>query len=270
MESALVPEPDNDVARYEEGLASLQRRMWRLFIGACMLSLIVIYVLVMVVWHRQNSRALVVCLASLLVWSGAVTVYAFHSLHAYASQIKDELARKTFTDEITQVFNIRYLQRRLEEERSRVDRHGGTAAVLYIDLDHFKQVNDTHGHHVGNVVLRELANRMASQLRVCDVLGRVGGDEFVVLLPHTDQRGAKVVADRLVRAVADYSLETGDQGTISFVRTSVGVAVYPDDGDTMESVVKAADAAVYEAKARGGNMACLAGAPAGAGDARSA
>ncbi|MDP6438897.1 MAG: GGDEF domain-containing protein, partial [Candidatus Brocadiia bacterium] len=120
------------------------------------------------------------------------------------------------------------------------------------------QVNDNFGHQVGNAVLRGLAGAMRDQARTCDVVGRVGGDEFLALLPQTDLDQAEVLADRLRATVADYRADVGGGGTVDFVRASFGVAVYPTNGDSMESVISAADVAAYEAKKLGGNRACVA------------
>jgi len=248
-----------DLARFQEELTSVEGKMRRIFVGACILSVIVFALIVATALRGASAeRRFLPCLAALFLWSGVVTAYAFYSLSMFTQHIKAELARKTFVDEITQVLNFRYLDRRLAQEHARVRRHGGSTSVLYIDLDHFKLVNDRYGHHLGNMVLQQIAEEMARQVRASDVVGRAGGDEFMVLLPHATREQAKVVADRLVKSVRDYRLILGDRGVVDFVRASVGVAAFPADGDSMETVVSAADAAVYEAKRCGGDMARLA------------
>ncbi|MGD2174485.1 MAG: GGDEF domain-containing protein, partial [Candidatus Brocadiaceae bacterium] len=114
------------------------------------------------------------------------------------------------------------------------------------------------GHPVGNIVLEQVAGTMAQRVRSCDVLGRVGGDEFLAVLPQTDRREAYVLAERLREAVEGYVLEIEDGHVIDFIRVSIGVAAYPVNGETMENVVTAADNAVYQSKDEGGNRVSLA------------
>ena len=161
-----------DLARFDEGLTAVQKKMSRILNGACFLNVIIILLMVVVISTKRSSvEGIVISLASLLLWSGVVTAYSFHSLHLFAQQIKNQLARSAFVDELTSVFNFRYLDRRLAEESDRVKRYGSTAAILYVDLDHFKQVNDQYGHHLGNVVLRQIAATLSENIRGSDVLG---------------------------------------------------------------------------------------------------
>jgi len=252
-----------ELAEFDPGLAQVQKKMWRIFIGACVLSLILILLLLALILTEQAfRRTLLILLTALLLWSGMVTVYAFHSLHLFAQQIRNQLARRVFVDGLTDVFNFHYLECRLRQEQERVRRYGGSTAILYVDLDRFKEVNDSYGHHIGNLVLKGIAAGMAGKVRGSDALGRVGGDEFVVILPHANRDEAMTVAHNLTECVAAYSLDLKERGRIDFVTASVGVAAYPADGDSMETVVSAADSGVYEAKRLGGNTACLAGQPA--------
>jgi diguanylate cyclase (GGDEF)-like protein len=130
-------------------------------------------------------------------------------------------------------------------------------AVLVLDLDHFKDVNDTYGHVAGDAVLAEFARRIRIGLREVDSAFRHGGEEFVVLLPETDAYGGAIVAERLVAAVRDRPVPIdADQIPIS---VSIGVAVYPQHGDSAKRVLEAADAALYEAKKGGRDTFRLAG-----------
>lgn len=127
-------------------------------------------------------------------------------------------------------------------------------AVLFIDLDAFKEVNDEFGHDVGDILLRQAALRMKSLLRGCDLLSRLGGDEFVALLTRIQNQSPEVVGKRIVEAFAEpfdiggYSLKIG---------VSVGISIYPDDGEDLEILIKHADEAMYMAKRRGKNTSCL-------------
>jgi diguanylate cyclase (GGDEF)-like protein len=132
-------------------------------------------------------------------------------------------------------------------------------SVLYMDLDGFKGVNDRFGHETGNIVLKQVATMLSQRVRLCDVFGRAGGDEFVVMLPRTEQKEAYVLAERLREAVEDYRLQIDNEQAVDCVRLSVGVAGFPADGRSIKEVVRAADDAVYAAKAKGGNRVCIAG-----------
>lgn len=246
--------PDaRDMAGLDENLGRLRKRMLRVFLGAFVLSGSVIVLLILTHTGGAARRRTGVPLIALLCWSLIVSAYAFNSLRVFGDEIALQLARNQFLDPLTEAFNVRYIGRRLKGEEERVKRHGGTASVLYLDLDHFKQVNDTHGHHVGNVVLQGLVMALAGQIREYDTLGRIGGDEFLVLLPNTSLAEAQGTAERLRASIEAYSLSMGPHGDIDFVRVSIGAGAYPDTGDCMDCVVAGADKAVYEVKRRGGN-----------------
>src|SRR3989344_6088735 len=123
------------------------------------------------------------------------------------------------------------------------------------DLDHFKAINDTYGHPVGDRVLQKVAEAMSAQLHASDSLYRYGGEEFVILLPETDIRGALVAAESIRRKVADISVRLDGNQTIT-VTISVGVACFPQDMDNQDELLKKADVAVYAAKNGGRNRVC--------------
>lgn len=246
--------------KFRERIAPTERVLVRVFLGACLLMVILVFlVLSSMVVAPELAPGLIVAYRSLLLWSLVIVIYAFYSLLLLVQQIKEDLSRKTFTDELTGVVNFRYLNQRLDEECERARRYGGTASVLFMDLDHFKDVNDRHGHQVGNAVLRGLATAMKLQVRASDVLGRIGGDEFLVLMPSTGQEEALVLAERLRNAVAGFCLDLGQKGMIDFVRVSIGLAVCPVHGDCVDDIVRAADRAVYRAKEQGGNRTYVVG-----------
>lgn len=145
---------------------------------------------------------------------------------------------------------------RLTTELARVERRPEPFGVLIIDLDNFKRVNDTHGHVAGDAVLRAVADAIRGELRAYDAVGRWGGEEFAVLLPEITEQGARDVAERIRRAVAQLSLTvTIDerQTVIAGLSASVGVAGHPSAGSTVEGLVHAADTAMYQAKRNGRN-----------------
>jgi len=163
------------------------------------------------------------------------------------------------TDSLTGVYNRRYIDRRLLEEIARARRQNYFISCMYIDIDHFKLVNDTHGHQGGDEVLREVAARIRHELRRSDALGRFGGEEFVVLLIDADLDSATFVAERIRASIADTMFDLPG-GTQTWVSVSIGVASL--DGEAilqpMETVaqqlVANADLALYQAKAKGRNQ----------------
>jgi two-component system cell cycle response regulator len=158
------------------------------------------------------------------------------------------------TDELTGLHNRRYLFAHLNELLGRVSDSNGRTAVMLFDIDHFKHVNDRYGHPAGDEVLRELAGRAIRQVRSVDLVGRLGGEEFVVVMPETSLSGAVVVAERLRTAVADEPFVLQEDGTKLPVTVSIGIAVTgSDDEDTQESLLKRADDALYAAKRDGRN-----------------
>jgi diguanylate cyclase (GGDEF)-like protein len=131
--------------------------------------------------------------------------------------------------------------------------HSPLAAVM-LDIDHFKQVNDTHGHHVGDQVIRAVAQRLAHGARTTDILGRYGGEEFALILPDTHTEGAAILAERLRAAVADRTVDT-DAGPLT-VTVSIGVAQQTADHNDVETLLSVADAALYRAKRRAAPPPC--------------
>ena len=152
-------------------------------------------------------------------------------------------------DALTGLPNRLYFKDQLSQELVKATRTQTCVAVLFIDLDHFKDVNDTAGHSAGDVLLQEVATRLKQCARESDFIARLGGDEFTVLLPGiTTPESAGVLADKLVEAMARPFLVEGDE---RFLSASVGIALYPHDGTSADVLVKNADTAMYRAKATG-------------------
>src|SRR6266481_8216909 len=157
------------------------------------------------------------------------------------------------TDELTGLYNRRYLLAHLDELIDRVNQDGISAAVLMFDIDHFKQVNDTHGHAAGDDVLKELAARTVNSVRSVDLVARWGGEEFVVVMPETDLAIATAVAERLRAAVAREPFTVKEEGKSLLVTISIGVTAATERDDDRDRILKRADAALYTAKTRGRN-----------------
>ncbi len=162
------------------------------------------------------------------------------------------------TDELTGLYNRRYVFAHFSEMVARKPDGGSEIALMIFDIDHFKQVNDLHGHPAGDDVLREIAARAMRQLRSVDLVGRLGGEEFVVVMPETSLAGALVVAERLRTAIADEPFAIRGESRKLPVTISIGVAVAGDEKDTLESLLKRADDALYAAKNSGRNQVAVA------------
>lgn len=173
-------------------------------------------------------------------------------------RVHEEAQRLSLTDPLTGLWNYRYLRESIRREVERASRFGRMLSVLALDLDRFKDVNDTYGHAAGDAVLAEFARRLRDEIREVDLAFRQGGEEFVVLLPETDARGAAIVAERLGAAIRDspilaeaHSATSGAGPVPIAVTVSIGIAVHPDHATTGQQVLDAADDALYAAKAAG-------------------
>ncbi len=160
------------------------------------------------------------------------------------------------TDPLTQLLNRRALTERISAEMERALRYDSTLALLMIDLDHFKKVNDNYGHLVGDDVLRDVGQLLLETIRGSDIVARYGGEEFLLLLPETDDVGAEAFAERIREAVERHPFGGGSSGDgkILSLTSSIGVAVYPAARiESVEDLLARADAALYRAKADGRN-----------------
>jgi diguanylate cyclase (GGDEF)-like protein len=158
-----------------------------------------------------------------------------------------ETETRALTDPMTGLPNARSLQIQFEKEVARADRNGSSFQVLMLDLDGFKAVNDTFGHKAGDKLLRELSLVMQTQLREYDFLARYAGDEFVAIIPETDDISVEELCGRLEKAVTEFALPVGD-GQIARVGISIGAASYPHGGDTIDQIIISADKAMYNVK----------------------
>jgi diguanylate cyclase (GGDEF)-like protein len=162
--------------------------------------------------------------------------------------LEDQIAKTEYLayhDDLTGLPNRRLLEDRLEQALTRADRSGSKVAVLLLDLDHFKEVNDTYGHRIGDLALKQVVMRLSGRMRMSDTLARSGGDEFTVVSDVSDAHGAQVlVADLELAFTVPFKLE----GKLVNTGLSVGMALYPDDGRTSDQLLAAADHAMYAAK----------------------
>jgi len=186
---------------------------------------------------------------------GATTILRF----TYQDQVDEHYQKKLFEsalrDGLTSTFNRRYFVDRLHTEIRFAVRHEKSLALLFVDIDHFKKINDTHGHLAGDAVLAAVARVMTETIRAEDVLARYGGEEFAVICREIDAEGARKLGERLRSAVQDERFE--HDGKVIPVTVSVGAAI-EGKVDDAQAFIAAADAAMYDAKRAGRNRVCMA------------
>lgn len=210
------------------------------------------------VWHHElrnktkDGRLFWEAMRIAPIKDGEGNITHFVAIKEDISQRKAEeenIWRQANFDSLTGLPNRKLLANRMEQSLALTNRNSGQLAMLYIDLDGFKQVNDTLGHAMGDLLLKEAAQRMQSCLRESDTLARLGGDEFVILLPLIESRqSCEVVAGKLLKTLEQPFDLNGNEGLIS---ASIGIAFYPDDAQDAKTLLLQADDAMYQAKAAG-------------------
>jgi diguanylate cyclase (GGDEF)-like protein len=163
-----------------------------------------------------------------------------------------QLQQRAIQDELTGLYNRRFLEGHLQKQLAMASRYAQPLAVLMLDIDLFKTINDRFGHDAGDLVLRSFSLSLSQTIRASDVVARWGGEEFVVVLPSTIGRAAKALAEKIRKSIEELSFEEQVPG-LSGITVSIGTAAYPDDGTTEELLLKSADLALYRAKQRGRN-----------------
>jgi diguanylate cyclase (GGDEF)-like protein len=176
----------------------------------------------------------------------------------YRARLFEQTERLATTDGLTGLTNHRTFQGRLDEHVAHAQRYGKKLSLILCDIDHFKSVNDTYGHPVGDLVLKAVARTLAKEARATDVVARYGGEEFAVVMPETDAAGALVIAERIRERIGRLALDTG-QGRLQ-ITMSLGVTTFPEDGTAKAALVERADACLYHAKRHGRNRSVAAAA----------
>lgn len=179
--------------------------------------------------------------------------------HRYAMELRESVNHSiamAVTDDLTGLYNRRYFDRHLNVLLGKAQSQDKNLAVMILDIDHFKSVNDTYGHDAGDVVLKEFSARVKRNIRGVDLACRFGGEEFVVIMPDTDVTSAELIAERVRQAIAEKSFDINGQRPLS-VTVSAGVSFNENAADTPESLIKRADLALYRAKREGRNRVIL-------------
>jgi len=168
----------------------------------------------------------------------------------FSNRVLSEMANR---DGLSGLYNHRYFQEVLEKELIRAKRHNHTLALLFIDIDHFKNYNDRNGHPAGDLVIRTIGKILSMTLRHSDLVARYGGEEFTVILPETDRGGAERLAENLRKRISEFPFPGRESQPEGVVSISIGIAMYPDNGSSPEEIVGHADISLYTAKATGRN-----------------
>lgn len=180
--------------------------------------------------------------------------FAFQAFQTISLQ--NEISKLAKTDGLTGLYNHRVFQERIKEEILRASRYKRTLFLLMADIDHFKKINDTYGHQVGDMVLKTVADIIKKNVRQLDFPARYGGEEFALILPETDCDNAYKVGERIRKAIENHEFRLEDGKTFR-VTISIGIACFPIDSKDREELVKKADQALYYAKQEGRNRVCL-------------
>lgn len=174
--------------------------------------------------------------------------------HVELKQAKEKLLRMATTDELTCLANRRHFMERLHEEYERSRRNESEFTMLMIDIDYFKNINDTYGHQAGDIVLRRLSDTMKNNLRLSDILGRIGGEEFAILLPDTEIREGMAIAERLRKKIENLGIPYN--GSVLHITISIGASPSFNDDTGIDSILQRSDSALYKAKGMGRNQSC--------------
>ena len=171
----------------------------------------------------------------------------FGYLLARVKLLGEQLKEIAYTDSLTNIYNRLHFNRLLEAEMDKAKRYGGQLSIIFFDIDHFKQINDTHGHPTGDIILKEIASVISEANRSSDIFARYGGEEFIILTASTNIKGAMEHAQRLKQDIEQHRF------TIGRVTASFGVAEFNTTSDDHESLLERADKALYQAKSDGRN-----------------
>lgn len=210
---------------------------------------IVFFILAMVTGVPYTGTSILIT-TLIPVFVASPFIYVFLRLLLTLDQTRQDLETLSQIDALTGICNRRHFLELGDLEVTKARRYRLPLSVLVLDLDHFKRINDSFGHHAGDIVLAEIVNLCRDELRDTDIMGRIGGEEFAVLLPMTPEKNAAVVADKLCRVIASHVITTRRERM--HMTASIGVAALGDT-DSLMTMLKAADRNLYVARSSGRN-----------------
>lgn len=244
--------------------AGALRNKWFGMTGLIVVFIVSYFGYIAVLWDRQMEWRDLPIPGLFIIGAVFVWLTANLSLQTAVDLLRIRtLETENVTDPLTQMFNRRYLERRLEEEVARSKRYGLDLSVLMLDIDHFKSVNDTYGHRAGDAALSTLSGLMKSLLREPDVVARYGGEEFLLICVSTAIDEARLVAERLRQLVESHRVEISDHtGAGRSIRISISISIgaagLGGGIDSKDKLIQAADEALYRAKQEGRNRVVVA------------
>jgi len=202
---------------------------------------------------KYNTLFIIFSFKSGLLVFTTLSLVMVYLLYKKSAKYADDLRKQISRDNLTDLYNRSYLDPFLERELDKAKKENQMVSVIMVDVDHFKDINDTYGHVVGDYVLSIFAQTIVKCIRKSDIIARYGGDEFVVVLPDTDTETAKAVAERIREDVANTYIPPLDGVHISRIQCSVGISTYPVHCTNKYSLIKTSDVALYMAKRSGRN-----------------
>ncbi|HLP48514.1 MAG TPA: GGDEF domain-containing protein [Candidatus Deferrimicrobium sp.] len=237
---------------------------WKpLIFNLTIFTLVLIIGIFLGVWARDkqlvekvNTYLIIVPVGFILVCLLAVGYLSIHRLKKDLSQAQEKVEAMTITDEFTKIYNRKYFLTKIDEEFQRAKRYGRPLCCIMMDIDYFKNLNDTYGHYFGDSILEQVAGILKTNCRTSDTVARYWGEEFIILLPEVGQEGAAVTAEKIRLLVEQAEIST-TAGTPIPITASLGAAYFSPTHLKKESdyqqLIKAADAALYLAKLNGRN-----------------
>jgi len=202
-------------------------------------------------FRKDGSEMLLEINASLVQYKNQQAILSINRNITQRKQLEETIRQMAYQDPLTQLPNRSLFNDRLVQALGYAKRHGQKLTLLFLDLDGFKNINDTFGHNIGDKLLKVIAERLKNQLRASDTVARLGGDEFLILLPKTGHaRSTDRISKKILNAIRLPCLLAGHKLRVS---TSIGIAIYPNDGRSAGTLMKNADLAMYKAKAAGKN-----------------
>ncbi|MBI3545794.1 MAG: GGDEF domain-containing protein [Gammaproteobacteria bacterium] len=199
-----------------------------------------------------DAILLAVIIAPPIYWLVLIPIHKEYQKRLLAEGEAAEMSRIAITDPLTRIMNRRGITVGLLDAMAQAERYRTPLTVGMVDIDHFKEVNDTHGHKAGDRVLKDIAALLSDALRMPDKVGRYGGEEFLVILPHTNLAQARKITDRIRASVSKWDFDLGDKKKIRLT-ISIGVTQFKS-GEDLEQFLAQADKALYDAKKGGRNQ----------------